>query len=181
MITIFQHVPRIQVLLVTTHKNYNTPMNDRKLQAVKGLDNPLEVQILNSDRKPVDMTGKTVKFTVSRIKANHIFYEKTMTAVNEAKGIYQGVLTAAEIYEIPQGLAQLAFFVEDDETGVKTPLVKNISGGYTIDLDILNGPYTIPQDDVMDDYGSVVPPNNSVEDYGDITDQVEIVETYRSL
>ena len=45
MITLFQHVPRIQVLLATDHKNYNTPMNDIKLQAVKGLDNPLEIQI----------------------------------------------------------------------------------------------------------------------------------------
>lgn len=177
MITIFQHVPRIQVLLVTSHKNYNTPMNDKKLQAVKGLDNPLEVQIFNSDRKPVDMTGKTVKFTVSKIKANNIYYEKSMTAVNEAKGIYGGVLTAIEIYEIPEGLAQLAFYVEDDETGVKTPLFKNISGGYTIDLDIINGPYVIPEVDTYDDFGGVVALNDSVEDLGSITDYVEHTET----
>lgn len=177
MITIFQHVPRIQVLLVTSHKNYNTPMNDKKLQAVKGLDNPLEVQILNSDRKPVDMTGKTVKFTISRIKANSIFYEKTMTAQNAAKGIYEGVITVDEIYEIPQGLAQLAFFVEDDETGVKTPLFKNISGSYTIDIDIINGPYVIPEVDTYDDYGSVSTDNNSVEDLGSVSDYVEHTET----
>jgi len=177
MITIFQHVPRIQVLLVTTHKNYNTPMNDKKLQAVKGLDNPLEIQILNSDRKPVDLTGKTVKFTVSKIRANSIFIEKVMTAQNAAKGIYSGVITTDEIYEIPQGLAQLAFYVEDDETGVKTPLFKNISGGYAIDLDIINGPYTIPQDDIRDDYGSVATENNSIEDYGSVEDYVEIAET----
>jgi hypothetical protein len=152
-------------------------MNDKKLQAVKGLDNPLEVQILNSDRKPVDMTGKTVKFTISRIKANSIFYEKTMTEVNAAKGIYQGVLTVDEIYEIPQGLAQLAFFVQDDETGVKTPLFKNISGSYTIDIDIINGPYIIPQDDIADNYGSVASQNDSVEDFGSVTDYVEITET----
>lgn len=176
MITIFQHVPRIQVLLVTSHKNYNTPMNDRKLQAVKGLDNPLEIQILNSDRKPVDLTGKTVKFTISKIKANSIYFEKTMTTQNAAKGIYSGVLTSAEIYEIPEGLAQLAFYVEDDESGVKTPLFKNISGGYTIDLDIINGPYIIPEVDTYDDYGSVSTFNNSVEDLGSVTDYVEQTE-----
>jgi len=177
MITIFQHVPRIQVLLVTSHKNYNTPMNDKKLQAVKGLDNPLEIQILNSDRKPVDLTGKTVKFTISRIKANSIFFEKEMTAQNAAKGIYSGVITTDEIYEIPEGLAQLAFYVEDDETGIKTPLLKNISGGYTIDLDIINGPYVIPEVDTYDDYGSVSTFNNSVEDLGSVSDYVEHTET----
>jgi hypothetical protein len=152
-------------------------MNDKKLQAVKGLDNPLEIQILNSDRKPVDLTGKTVKFTVSKVKANSIFFEKTMTAQNAAKGIYSGEITAVEIYEIPEGLAQLAFYVEDDETGIKTPLFKNISGGYAIDLDIINGPYIIPAVDTYDDYGSVTTANNSVEDLGSVTEYVEHTET----
>ena len=175
MITIFKHVPRIQVLLVTTHKNYNTPMNDRKLQAAKGLDNPLEIQVLNSDRKPVDLTGKTVKFTISRIKANNIFFEKELDIVDAAKGIYQATITSAEIYEIPEGLAQLAFYIEDD--GVKTPLFKNMSGSYTIDIDIINGPYIVPEVDTYDDYGSVTQPNNSVEDLGLVTDYVEHTET----
>lgn len=178
MITIFQHVPRIQVLLVTNHKNYNPPMNDRKLSASKGVDNPFEIQILNSDRKPADLTDKTVKFTLSKVKANTIYLEKELTAVNDAKGIYSGILTDLELVEVPEGLSQLAFFVVDDQ-GVKTPLFKNMSGGYSIDIDVINGPYILPQDDVQDDYGSVNSVNDSIEDYGDITDQVEIVEVYK--
>ena len=180
MITIFQHVPRIQVLLVTEHRNYNPPMNDRKLSASKGVDNPFEIQILNSDRKPADLTDKTVKFTLSKVKAGSIYLEKELTAVNEAKGIYSGLLTRTELEDVPAGLAQLAFFVEDT-AGLKTPLFKNISGGYSVDIDVINGPYILPEDDVLDDFGSVATPNNSVEDYGDITDQVEILETTRSI
>lgn len=175
MITIFQYVPRIHVMLVTEHRNFNTPMNDRKLSASKGVDNPFEIQILNSDRKPADLTDKTVKFTLSKVKAGNIYLEKELTAVNESKGIYSGLLTKTELEDVPQGLAQLAFFVEADN-GLKTPLFKNVSSGYTVDIDVINGPYILPEDDVLDDYGNVTIPNNSVEDYGDITDQVEILD-----
>jgi hypothetical protein len=177
MITIFQNIPRIQVLLVTEHRNYNTPMNDRKLTASKGINNPLEIQILNSDRKPADLTDKTIRFTLSKIKANNIYLDREIDlVVNEAKGLYKIVITGDELYSIPPGLAQLAFYVVDED-GNRTPLFKNISGGYTIDLDIIDGPYVLPVEAITDDYGSVDGINVTVEDYGSITDPVEITET----
>ena len=177
MITIFQNIPRIQVLLVTEHRNYNTPMNDKKLTASKGIDNPLEIQVLNSDRKPVDLTGKTVRFTLSKIKAQNIYLDREIDlVVNAAKGLYKIVITGTELYTIPPGLAQLAFYVVDGD-GVRTPLFKNISGGFTIDLDILDGPYALPVEAITDNYGAVTGTNVTVEDYGYITNPVENTET----
>lgn len=175
MITIFQHVPRIQVLLATDHKNYNTPMNDIKLQAVKGLDNPLEIQILNSDRRAVKLPGKTVKLVLSKVMDNSVYLEKEMQAVDIDKGIYKAELAGIEIEDVPVGIAQLAFYVEDS-AGKRTPLTKNLAGKYAVDINIVQGPYTIPQDDLEDDYGLVTTNNNSIEDFGSVTEYTEQLE-----
>jgi len=175
MITIFQHVPRIQVLLATDHKNYNTPMNDIKLQAVKGLDNPLEIQILNSDRRAVKLPGKTVKMVLSKVADNSVYLEKAMLTVNADQGIFRSELAGIELEDVPVGLAQIAFYVED-HAGKKTPLTKNLAGKYAVDINIVQGPYTIPVDDLEDDYGLVSTENNAIEDFGSITEPVEQLE-----
>jgi len=175
MITIFQHVPRIQVLLITDHKNYNTPMNDIKLQAVKGLDNPLEIQVLNSDRRPVKLLGKKVRFVLSKVMDNSIYLEKDLLLVDADKSIYKTELTGIEIQDVPPGLAQLAFYVEDT-TGKRTPLIKNLAGKFAIDINVIDGPYTIPLDDTQDDYGLVTTQNNAIEDFGSVTDYTEQLE-----
>lgn len=175
MITLFQHVPRIQVLLATDHKNYNTPMNEIKLQAVKGLDNPLEIQILNSDRRAVKLPGKTVKMVLSKVMDNSVYLEKDMTMVDIDKAIYRSELAGIEIEDVPVGLAQLAFFIEDS-AGKRTPLTKNLAGKYAVDINIIQGPYTIPADDLEDDYGLVTTENNAIEDFGSITEPAEQLE-----
>lgn len=175
MLTIFQHVPRIQVLLATDHKNYNTPMNDIKLQAVKGLDNPLEIQILNSDRRPVKLLGKTVRFVLSKTMDNSIYLEKDMTIVDVDKAIYRADLASIELEDVPTGLAQIAFYVED-VAGKRTPLTKNLAGKFAVDINVVDGPYMIPQEDVKDDFGLVSTQNNAVEDFGSVTDYTEQLE-----
>jgi len=176
MITLFQHVPRIQVLLATDHKNYNTPMNDIKLQAVKGLDNPLEIQILNSDRRAVKLPGKTVKMVLSKVSDNSVYLEKPMQAVDLDKAIFRSELAEIELIDVPVGLAQLAFYVEDS-TGKRTPLTKNLAGKYAVDINVVQGPYTIPVEDLSDDFGLVSTNNNAIEDFGSVADPTEQLET----
>jgi hypothetical protein len=38
------------------------PVYSRNLKVYRGIDNALEFKILNADQKPIDLTGKTVKF-----------------------------------------------------------------------------------------------------------------------
>jgi len=175
MITLFQHVPRIQVLLVTDNKNYNTPMNDRKILAVKGATNPLEIQILDSNRRPVRLLGKTIKFTLSKISYNEIYLDKILSLVDPLKSIYKAEITQVELEDIPSGLAQLAFYVVDG-SGKRTPLIANLANKFTIDIDIQDGTYIIPIPDASDDLGLISSSTSAVEDYGSVQGYTEVVD-----
>jgi hypothetical protein len=150
-------------------------MNDQKIQAIKGMDNPIEIQILNSDRRPVKLLGKAVKAVLSKVSNNDVYLNKSMDLVDADKAIFKTTLTVEELQDTPTGLAQLAFYVQDS-SGRNTPLLKNTAGKYAVDINVIDGPYVIPMDDNSDDNGSVTVTTDGIDDYGSITDPAEILE-----
>jgi hypothetical protein len=145
-------------------------MNDRKILAVKGATNPLEIQILDSNRRPVRLLGKTIKFTLSKI-----YLDKILSLVDPAKSIYKAEITQVELEDIPSGLAQLAFYVVDG-SGKRTPLIANLANKFTIDIDIQDGTYVIPSIDTSDDLGLISSFASAVEDYGSVQGYTEVID-----
>lgn len=88
----------------------NMPMYDGQHKLHKGIDNTLRFKIRDTDRKPVDLTGKTIAFKMydRQSRENVLFMYPTIE--NAVKGLASLVIPAADILRLPEGYYRFAMY-----------------------------------------------------------------------
>lgn len=93
----------------------NTPMNERRYTAYIGVDNTIDLQFKDRDRKPVDITLKTVIWQMTDPVTGEALIRKTALISDGAKGQaklqlldHDTVGLAAGIYRVSCWLDQTA-------------------------------------------------------------------------
>jgi hypothetical protein len=73
--------------------SWNLPMNSNDFKIYKGLRNPIEFLIRDADRKPLDVTGKTITLVMYDQKTDTNLFTGIATSVNPTTGYCQFVIT----------------------------------------------------------------------------------------
>jgi hypothetical protein len=71
---------------VSTVENRNRTVYSRPLKAYRGIKNTLQIQLKDSDQKPVDITGKTFVFNILNPSTYVVIISKTGTIANASQG-----------------------------------------------------------------------------------------------
>ena len=118
---VFQYNREIEVVCVdgdntetmTTYLG-NMPMYDGHHKLHKGIDNTLRFKIKDTDRKPIDLTNKTVvwKMYDRESRENVLFRYPVVT--NAAKGMCSLTVTTADTIMLPEGFYQFAMYTVED-------------------------------------------------------------------
>jgi hypothetical protein len=92
----------------------NMPMYDGHHKLHKGIDNTLRFKIKDTDRKPIDLTNKTViwKMYDRSSRENVLFRYPVVT--NAAKGMCSLTVTTADTIMLPEGFYQFAMYTVED-------------------------------------------------------------------
>jgi len=140
------------------------PQYSKPLTIHKGVDNQLRFQFLNSEQKPVNITGKTITCRVLNYNGTEVLIRKALTLQLPVTGIAVLQLNAAEIEDIP---AQKAFYSLEIPVGeFDFPVFVDQNSGARGDMNIVNSilPSFVPSEVVTIPTGQDFPnlhPNSS--------------------
>lgn len=67
--------------------NWNLPMNTNDFRVFKDVQNTVEFVVRDTDRKPVNMMGRTAKINFYDHRLDKLLWSKELRVINEAKGI----------------------------------------------------------------------------------------------
>jgi len=91
------------------------PVYQRELQVYRGIDNVLEFQVLNADQKPVQLTGKQVKF-VAFDSNKSLVVDRTATIIIANKGLVTVTISENDVLNVKQQYLNYNVYIinEDD-------------------------------------------------------------------
>lgn len=92
----------------------NMPMYDGQHKMHKGIDNTLRFKIRDTDRKPIDLTGKTVVFKMYDRQSRENVLFKYAVIENAAKGLASLTIPAADLLQLPEGFYRFAMYTVQD-------------------------------------------------------------------
>lgn len=67
--------------------NWNLPMNTNDFRVFKDVTNAIEFVVRNTDRKPINMMGRTAQITLFDQRTSEMLWQGPLRVINEAKGI----------------------------------------------------------------------------------------------
>lgn len=185
--SVFTYIPRRHVIVLSGNsaRKY-MPQYSAPLSIHKGVDTKLQYQFLNQEQKPVDVTGKLIKFRILNYDGTKILLEKALSSVLPVTGIMEVVVNAGDIENIP---TQKAYYTLEIPQGqFDFPVYLDQNQGARGDLNIVNSILpsfvpstyvTIPQDQLFPNTSSDMNThtyNSSVINTGDnpiLTIQIE--------
>lgn len=96
----------------------NAPMyfDGRHKKLHKGIDNTLRFTIRDTDRRPVDLTGKSLIFKMYDRESRENVLFKFPEITNAAKGMARLIIHTVETVMLPQGLYNFACYTVDNTT-----------------------------------------------------------------
>tara|TARA_B100000035_G_scaffold303876_1_gene302933 strand:- start:2221 stop:3021 length:801 start_codon:yes stop_codon:yes gene_type:complete len=92
----------------------NTPMYDGTHKLHKGIDNTLRFKIKDTDRKPIDLTNKTIIWKMYDRDSRENVLFKYLTVTNATKGMASLIVHTADTIMLPQGFYQFAMYTVEN-------------------------------------------------------------------
>lgn len=133
--SVFIYTPR-QIVIISTGNGFFMPQYSKPLSIHKGVDNQLRFQFLNSEQKPVDITGKSITCRIINYDGTQVLVKKALTLQLPVTGIATLDLNAAEIEDIP---TQKAYYSLEIPVGeFDYPVYIDQNAGARGDLNIVN-------------------------------------------
>jgi hypothetical protein len=158
---VFYYIPR-QIVIISTgdSRRIYMPQYSKPLSLQKGVDNQLQFQFLNSEQKPVDITGKSITCRIISYNGTEVLIKKALTLLLPATGIAVLRLNAAEIEDIPTQKAYYSLEIPVGEFDYPVFIDQNM--GARGDLNIVNSilPSFVPSEIVTIPTGQVFPNTN---------------------
>lgn len=141
------------------------PVYAKTMNLHKGVDNKLQFQFLNQEQKPVDITGKTIKFRLINYDGTEVLLTKGLTPELPLKGIAYLQLNAAEIEDFPAQQCHYSLEIPVGEFGY--PVFVDPAAGARGQINIVNSvlPSFVPSQEVTIPTGQPFPnleANNSI-------------------
>lgn len=153
---------KIAVVLSGTSVRSYMPQYAKPLTLHKGVDNQLQFQFLNQEQKPVDITGKEIKFRIINYEGNAILVQKALTIQYGLTGLASVFLDPADIEGID---SQKCYYTLEIPVGqFNFPVFVDQNAGGRGDLNIVNSilPSFVPSQPVTIPTGQGFPTANMI-------------------
>lgn len=121
----------------------NSPLNYRKLEAFRGLDNEYWFYVKNQDRKPIMLNNLTINATLIFRENKSAIVAKTCVITDYELGTCKLVLTSSDIADASAGLYDLVLTYTND-MGLVLPLFADTNMRPSLTVEISNDAFSIP-------------------------------------
>lgn len=155
------HVPqKIWVTAFSSNdNNWNLPMHDTSFSIYKNSPASIEFQILNVDRKPINIFDR--KIVINLMHNDELLLQRECICVNISKATYKLNLEPLDTYYWPEGPLKYSMMMED-ENGIQELLYldtnQNSVGGFTVKTGALpplkDSTVILPTDFITDLWGT---------------------------
>jgi len=145
-----QYLLNNRVTLVANLADFTTEYRQvykRNVKVYKGIDNTVEFVVKNADQKPVDISGKVVRFDILDTKLK-LLLTKNATVLDDGstrnkKGLITVKITEGELLDIDEQLAKYTIYMLDDQ-GERTLLYADTQFGASGNVEIIDDAFAHP-------------------------------------
>lgn len=137
--TIFYAPQRLEAVLLEGER-LNFPMFHFDLKIFRGVDNKIQFDLKDSDRKPVKMFNRTFKCIIVNPFNRELMLTKYLDPIDERKGTYSLKLTPGDIQQWSAGFYNYSITLTDecgDESLFYTTLDQDVTGR----LELIDKPF----------------------------------------
>lgn len=127
----------------TSGTTINSPLNYRKLEAFKGLDNEFFFFVKNQDRKPIDLNNITINATLIFRENRNAIVSKKCQVIDYSLGSTKLLLRSSDISNAESGLYDL-ILTYTDNNGLNLPLYADTNMRPNLTVEISNDAFIIP-------------------------------------
>lgn len=127
-------------VMVGTGKLRNTPMNERRYVAYIGVDNTIELQFKNRDRKPVNIMLKTPMWQITNPRTGDAIMRKAATVLDGAAGLAAVKIMEHDLVGVEPGIYHMGVFLESSD-GITTASYTDTNYDARAELEIRSGAY----------------------------------------
>jgi len=132
----------VQVFDPTIFTTRNRQVYSRPIKVYQGVDNPIQVTIMNQDQKPVNLTGSTVTASIQDPTNQLTIKSYAVTFVDITKGQGNFTFDANTINSLEQRFYKIAFSTTVTSTDVTSPVYIDDNYGVPLDLEVLPAYYS---------------------------------------
>ena len=115
----------------TSTENRNRTVYSRPLKTYRGIKNPLQMQLKDSDQKPVDITGKTFVFNILNPSSHILMLSKQGTIENAKQGKVNFILTDNDLRNIDANMYTYSVYEVEGGDSISMIKVTDRGSGYT--------------------------------------------------
>lgn len=123
-----------------TTPNRNMTMYARNLKIYKGADNPIVIEMKNSDQKPVDITGKTFVLNILDQEERKTLVSRTGNNINNSKGKVKFTITESDLLNVSGQF--LNYSILENTSGNRGAVFVDDQYGAMGNIEVIDGPYT---------------------------------------
>lgn len=115
-------------------------MYSRPITVYQGIDNPIQVKVMNQEQRPVNLTGKTLQVAIQDPKNQVTIKTFAVTWTDITKGLGNAILDKNTINSLEQRFYKLTFSTTDANNNT-SPVYINDNYGVPLDLEVLPAYY----------------------------------------
>jgi len=113
----------------------------RPIVVYQGIDNPIQVKVMNQDQKPVNLTGLTMQVAIQDPTKQKTIKVYAVTWSDITKGLGNAILDKNTLNSLENRFYKLTFLTLDANGGAVNPVYINDNYGVPLDLEILPAYY----------------------------------------
>ena len=138
---LYPNTAEVQVFDPTIFTNRNRKMYSRPIKVYQGIDNPIQVIVMNQDQKNVNLTGYTVQASIQD-PTNQVTIETyAVTFANVAIGQGTFTLDKGTINTLENRFYKLTFKTIKTSDSTEQPVYIDDNYGVPLDLEVLPAYY----------------------------------------
>lgn len=138
----YANLIEVQVFDPTIFTNRNRTVYNRPIKVFQGIDNPIQVKVLNQDQKPVNLTGLTMQVAIQDPSNQMTIKVYAVTWTDITKGLGNAFLDKDTLNSLENRFYKLTFSTVDANTNNTNPVYVNDNYGVPLDLEILPAYYS---------------------------------------
>lgn len=138
---IYPNVVELQVIDPTIFTTRNRTVYSRPIKVYQGVDNPIQVKVMNQDQKPVNLTGLTLQAAIQDPTNQVTIKTFAVTWADITKGLGNCILDKLTVNSMENRFYKLTFSTTNTNTNTTSPIYIDDNYGVPLDLEVLPAYY----------------------------------------
>lgn len=139
---LYPNTAKVQIFDPTIFTTRNRVVYSRPIKVYQGIDNPIQVIIMNQDQKPVNLTGYSVQASIQDPTNQVTVNTYAVSFANIQLGQGNFILDNATVSSLQNRFYKITFKTINSGTDAEQPLYIDDNYGAPLDLEVLPGYYS---------------------------------------